>query len=326
MADIAIIGAGMAGLSALQRLAAAGHQVTLFEKSRGSGGRMASKRLDDLSWDMGAQTLIAQDPAFAGQLQQWQQDGWVEPWPVLPHRLCDGQIEPAPDTIRRYTGTPRMTALSRALLQPAAAFITATRIVSVHWQQRQCWLHSDSGDTYGPFAGLIITTPPQQALPLVSGQEELRRLCASISMLPCWTLLLSSATPLPLPDYLVAEEGPLGLVIRNSSKPWRDAAETWVIQASQGWSQLHADSPREAVQRTLLQAFRALGTPPDWTPATQWLHRWLYATPAQALTLGALAAPDLPLLLGGDWCHSPSLEGAWLSGQHAAARLLPQLT
>ncbi|WP_155489028.1 FAD-dependent oxidoreductase, partial [Pseudomonas savastanoi] len=35
---IAIIGTGIAGLSAAQALTSAGHQVHLFDKSRGSGG------------------------------------------------------------------------------------------------------------------------------------------------------------------------------------------------------------------------------------------------------------------------------------------------
>ena len=38
---IAIIGAGLSGLSAANTLHAAGYSVQLFDKSRGSGGRMA---------------------------------------------------------------------------------------------------------------------------------------------------------------------------------------------------------------------------------------------------------------------------------------------
>ena len=72
MSRIAIIGAGLAGLTALQSLRAQGHSVTVFDKSRGSGGRMATKKLGDASWDMGAQFMRAQSEAFTRQLQQWQ--------------------------------------------------------------------------------------------------------------------------------------------------------------------------------------------------------------------------------------------------------------
>ena len=71
-ASIAIIGTGLAGLSAAQTLTAAGHDVQLFDKSRGSGGRMASKRSDAGSLDLGAQYFTARDRRFVEVVQQWQ--------------------------------------------------------------------------------------------------------------------------------------------------------------------------------------------------------------------------------------------------------------
>ena len=58
---IAIIGTGIAGLSAAQALTEAGHVVQIFDKSRGSGGRMSSKRSDAGALDMGAQYFTARD-------------------------------------------------------------------------------------------------------------------------------------------------------------------------------------------------------------------------------------------------------------------------
>lgn len=72
---IAIIGSGMAGLSAAHALAAAGLNVQLFDKSRGSGGRMASKRSDAGSLDLGAQYFTARDRRFVEVVQQWQARG-----------------------------------------------------------------------------------------------------------------------------------------------------------------------------------------------------------------------------------------------------------
>ncbi|MGH8355151.1 MAG: FAD-dependent oxidoreductase, partial [Pseudomonas sp.] len=75
-APIAIIGTGIAGLSAAQALHAAGHAVQLFDKSRGSGGRMASKRSDAGALDLGAQYFTARDRRFVEAVQQWNTRGW----------------------------------------------------------------------------------------------------------------------------------------------------------------------------------------------------------------------------------------------------------
>lgn len=66
--SIAIIGAGLAGTVLSQRLNAAGLTVTIYEKSRGTGGRMASCRLEGTSADLGAALLCAtpDTPFFGG--------------------------------------------------------------------------------------------------------------------------------------------------------------------------------------------------------------------------------------------------------------------
>jgi len=79
-APIAIIGTGIAGLSAARTLHDAGQAVHLFDKSRGSGGRMASKRSDAGSLDLGAQYFTARDRRFAETVRQWQAGGWVDQW------------------------------------------------------------------------------------------------------------------------------------------------------------------------------------------------------------------------------------------------------
>src|SRR5690606_17852638 len=115
-APIAIIGTGLAGLSAAQALHSAGLEVELFDKSRGSGGRMASKRSDAGSLDLGAQYFTARDRRFVEVVQQWQARGWVAEWdPQLYHSNQNG-LQPSPDEQVRWVGTPRMSAITRALL------------------------------------------------------------------------------------------------------------------------------------------------------------------------------------------------------------------
>lgn len=77
---IAIIGIGIAGLFAAQALIEIGYIVQLFDKSRGSGGCMSSKRSDAGSLDMGVQYFIVCDWCFVTEVQRWQSQGWVVEW------------------------------------------------------------------------------------------------------------------------------------------------------------------------------------------------------------------------------------------------------
>ena len=108
---IAIIGTGIAGLSAAQALRDAGHTVHLFDKSRGSGGRMSSKRSDAGSLDLGAQYFTARDRRFVTEVQRWQAKGWVAEWTPQLYNSHGGQLSPSPDEQTRWVGTPRMLSL-----------------------------------------------------------------------------------------------------------------------------------------------------------------------------------------------------------------------
>ena len=61
---IAIIGVGMAGVTCARTLRQAGHHVTLFEKSRGLGGRMSTRASAFGGFDHGAQYFTVRDPRF----------------------------------------------------------------------------------------------------------------------------------------------------------------------------------------------------------------------------------------------------------------------
>ena len=113
---IAIIGTGIAGLSAAQALLKAGHTPHLFDKSRGPGGRASSKRSDAGSLDLGAQYFTARDRRFVDQVQRWQAAGCVEEWKPQLFNSHGGVISPSPDEQTRWVGTPRMGSIAKAML------------------------------------------------------------------------------------------------------------------------------------------------------------------------------------------------------------------
>ena len=87
MACFAVVGGGLAGFTAAHQLNKAGHHVQVFEKSRGRGGRLSTRRMADWQVDHGTQYFTVRSDLFKAEVERWQQLGWVVPWQVSPWRL-----------------------------------------------------------------------------------------------------------------------------------------------------------------------------------------------------------------------------------------------
>ena len=324
--SIAIIGAGIAGLSAARALADAGQSVQLFDKSRGSGGRMASKRSDAGSLDLGAQYFTARDRRFAAAVHHWQTNGWVAEWLPKLFQADQHGLSPSLDEQQRWIGSPRMSALTRGLLGELPAQF-GCRITEVFRGEAHWSLLDADGGSHGPFDQVIVAAPAPQASTLLSSAPTLAAIAAGVVMEPTWAVALGFDEPLDSEvDGCFVKEGALSWFARNRSKPGREQAlDTWVLHASSTWSRRHLDLSKDQVAEQLRGAFAELiGCP---VPAARFslAHRWLYARPAQSHEWSALADTDLGLYACGDWCLSGRVEGAWLSGQEAARRLLDNL-
>ncbi|TVP89736.1 MAG: FAD-dependent oxidoreductase [Pseudomonadaceae bacterium] len=320
---IAIIGAGLSGISAARSLVAAGHAVVIFDKSRGSGGRLSSKRTEFGQFDMGAQYFTARDHSFRQELKTWLDARCVEEWTPRLYQYDQSGLRRSQDNQQRFVGYPRMTAWSRALLE-GLELVSSTRIEKLQAQDDGQWLLlDDQQQAHGPFARVVVATPAPQAVTLLEPASQLAHAASQVEMLAGWTLALSFNQPLDTPmDACFVREGPIDWISRNSSKPGRDESDTWVIQSTPAWAQAHIDSDKDTVASDLLSAFAEVLSMDLPTAQFTHVHRWLYARPGQQCEWGALAAPELGLYACGDWCLGGRVENAWLSGQQAAKTLL----
>jgi renalase len=323
---IAIVGAGIAGLSAANALVKAGQAVHLFEKSKGPGGRMSSKRSDAGALDMGAQYFTARDRRFVTQLQAWQQQGHVAEWSPALYNARSGRMTPSPDEQARWVGMPRMSALTRSMATdiPASYGCRITEVFrgKEHWQ-----LLDAEGVNHGPFSHVICAMPAPQATALLAAAPKLASVAAGVKMEPTWSVALGFATELDTAlQACFVQDSPLDWLARNQSKPGRESSmDTWVLHATSEWSREHIDLSHEAIIDALHGAFAELIGCAVPAPSFSVAHRWLYAKPAASHEFGALADADLGLYACGDWCLSGRVEGAWLSGQDAVRRLLEHL-
>lgn len=310
---VAIIGAGMAGLACGTQLSRNGVAVTLFDKGRGPGGRMATRRVDQggatLHFDHGAQYFTARDAEFAAQVRQWEAAGHVAPWPE------------AGDAA--YVGTPGMNAPLKAMAQ-ALDVRWGARVDAVSRMDEAGspgWELIIDGTAHR-FASVICAVPAEQAAHLLAhAKPDFAALANASSSQPCWAVMASFAERLPLPDHLRNRDGAIAWAARNASKPGRGEGETWVLHASPGFTRGILEFPPEDAAQTILRYFfEQAGIDPQ-KPDYLTAHRWLYAM-AQPSGHGPMKLDsDAQIGLCGDWLVEPRVEGAWLSG-HALAKAM----
>jgi len=310
--DIAIVGAGVAGLAAALRAREAGFTPIIYEKSRGPGGRLASKRTrDDASVDIGAQFFTIRNPKFNAFLREYAGADALQFWDAtLWHESSENGVDSFHQAMR-YVGTPRMTAITRALSRNLS-ISTGARITAVSAGPEGWTLTTDQG-SHGPFPRVIITTPPEQARDLLPESLVAAMTLEQFRMLPCWTLALRFEEALtPGFDGIQLAHESLGWVARNTSKPARGNAEWWVIHANSTWSETHRDTEPAIVAEKLTTAFRqrfGVGQP----TSDHLVHRWLYARPAPGPRPLYLSSADNGLGLCGDWLAGGRVEGAFES-------------
>jgi predicted NAD/FAD-dependent oxidoreductase len=328
---IAVIGAGLAGLAAARTLAEHQHRVTVLEKSRGRGGRAGTRRIerpvfdddgmDRISVDHGAQYFTAREPRFRRRVLAWAEQGVVARWDVRLGAFDGERFVAAGVDDERWVGAPAMSALARHL---AAGLDIALRTrVAPPRRDGNAWrLSDDQGRDLGCFERVLVAVPAPQAATLLAAAPALAAQAASAGYAPCWTALLGLDGPPGLGfDALFVNAGPLRWAARDGSKPGREG-QTWVLHATPDWTRAHLDAQPEAVCRALIDALRDLagGT----LPGVRWslAHRWPYSFAERPLGVECLWDPALGIGACGDWCIGARMEGAWLSGEALAERLL----
>ena len=322
---IAVIGAGISGLAAARTLHDQGHQVRVFEKSRGLGGRAATRRLGETSWDHGAQYFTAREPAFQRVVDSWCERGVVAPWQARIGRVEGGEIRPSPDRATRYVSVPGMSAIGTHL----GADLDIRRGVRVAppIQRDGGWaLSSEDNDDLGRFDSLVVAVPaPQAAVLLAEAAPRLSETAAAVDFASTWSAMLIADAQL-IPDYdgLFFDGGLLSWAARNSSKPQRSGA-TWVLHANPDWTAAHLEEDGDAVGVALGKHFCDLVGARASQVEVVSVHRWRYSLVPEPLDVNALWDPDLGLGVCGDWCHGARIEGAFLSGQAVAGRILGSL-
>ena len=309
---IAIIGAGITGLTCARLLAQAGLAPVVFDKGRGLGGRLATRRAGEgLQFDHGAPCVTASDPGFLSMLDGAAGQGAAALW-----------SPPDPVGTVTYVGLPGMSGLLRPLAQGLDIRNGAT-VTALLATAHACRI--TFGDRTEEFGRVILTIPAPQALRLLGADHPLAAPLRAVNMTPCLTLMAAFGPDGPV-EAAPDPDGTFVQLLPDSTKPGRDRRHAaWVAHAGAAVTGLHLDSDMAAVTALLLPRLCArLGLSPDSVRHAA-AHRWRYARTAAPLGQPLLADRSGRLFLGGDWCLGADAEHGWHSGRALAAEVLAGL-
>jgi predicted NAD/FAD-dependent oxidoreductase len=310
---IAVVGAGISGLLLARDLQARGADVVVLEKSRGVGGRLATKRVGPAVFDQGAQFFTVRDERFRTVVNEWRGAGIATTWPGR--------------ETERVIGVAGMTALPKALaaslpLQREHRVTRAMRHASGCWELEI--------ETHGMLRAerLVLTAPVPQSLALLEPGLLAPAVHEALSLLtyhPCLALLLALDGPSAVPpEGFAPSAGAIRWVADNSLKGVSPGpAGALTLHTTPAFAAQHyGESVEEVAARLRSEIEPWLG---GSGIVSTTLHRWKFSEPKAAHPEPFVWLPDLALGFCGDSFGGPRVEGAAVSGLALAARIATTL-
>ncbi len=323
--SIAIIGAGLAGLTCGTALKGLVPNLKIFEKSIFPGGRISLFRAGNFEFNHGAQFFTVSNPLFSNIISAWQADNIVRPWDAWLVELQKGQISNTDMTTQRFVGYPGMQIIVESLARNCD-IVHSSNICEIEKQSDGGWrLFNERGNYLGAFDVVILATAAHEAASLCH-VPQIRKPAENIEMTACWSGMFAFEDKLDIPyDAAQVLDSPLSWICRHPHASPDSEADCWVLHASPEWSQRYIASFRGRVMHALLDAFWEATDLPEQQPISAAVHCWKNATPINPINEDSLFVEELGIGACGDWCTAPRIEGAVLSGFSMADRVMKHI-
>jgi renalase len=344
MVDIAVIGAGLAGLVCARQLQQAGYSVIVVEKSRGLGGRVATRRLHGTCADHGARYLEDQGYLSQQLIEALGDRQILHRWLTTIHRPGQDALLHPVAASPGYVASAGITAIAK-FLATGLEIWRGQRVQAIAPALDGLWKLTLEAAGVEPTPhlqarALVMAIPAPQALallePLASSglPTAFLKNLRSVEFEPCLSAIATypmarqqnvadlafRAIAFPQPSDLI------WLSVESSKRP-ADQQPVLVVQSSAEFAQRYLDSPNlQPAGQQLLSEAAKVGLPWFNAPENLQVHRWRYAFASRSLPDPYLATTaPLPLVCSGDWCGGRQIEDALSSGMAAAIALNQRL-
>ncbi|MGB3532014.1 MAG: FAD-dependent oxidoreductase [Microcoleaceae cyanobacterium] len=347
--DIAIIGAGISGLTCAQALQKAGYTVVILEKSRGVGGRVATRQTDNYRVDHGARYLEPTGTYTENLIQNLQQQNSLQLWTDTVYEWVDNQLQPSLHQSPKYIAPDGMNTVGKYLAEDLDIWFNR-RVINIKNTQDKTWYllleqtHRTANEKPLEVQAklVVVAIPAPQALMLLEPLEnqidpDITRQVRSVEYDPCITVMAGYTIEqqsaflnreIDWKAVIFPNDEVLDWVGLDSSKRTSSQPPTVVIHSDANFANKYLDTiDLEPVGKQLIQAASTYLMPELNYPEWMKVHRWRYAFCPQSLPMSCLMTTvPLPLVCAGDWCGGQQIEGALASGKAAADWVKQQLS
>ncbi len=330
---IGIIGAGLAGLTAGRLLAKSGHEVTIIEKSKGYGGRMATRYAGkDLNTklDHGLSYFEAKSPEFQSFVVELLDQGLVKRWGDK-ISFYDGENlyakSPNLENNVSFAATKGMNSIGKYLsrwvdVKTETLAGGLTHIGPNRSRKRSWMINLTASNTFEADAVILALPAPQAYGILQTATDEVQALkiireIDEVAYSPCYSLMLGYGDKeIPEWEGIQCQNSPIQFISNEGSKKASKQECSLVVQATPGYTRSVYKQKEEVITKQLLDHLSSIAG--SWSAAPEWsqLHYWRYSRAEKILgrSFMELDFEDAPLALIGDYFQGNTVDDAYRSG------------
>ena len=314
---IAIIGAGISAITIAKNLKSIAN-VSLFEKSSGVGGRMATRLSSPYDFDHGAQFFTAKSLNFKNFIEPLIKKGIIQQWDarfsefrsnkILRNITWDSEFP-------HYVGVPGMNSISKYLSRDLDVKLEA-KVNKIIKNSTNSWqLLDDNKNDLGRFDWVISTAPAIQSAEILPKFYKYHSDLLNRKMVGCFSLMLGFKKALPLSwDAALIGDADISWASVNSSKPGRMKPFSMLIHSTNAWAEKHlSDDHQSVISHLNKETTRIISHDTSQADFID-LHAWRYANIIKQNKSDLLIDYDNRLASCGDWFIHGRIESAFEAG------------
>ena len=313
MSSFCVIGSGISGAT-IANLLNKKHNVDLYDKARGLGGRSSFKRLDKIrGFDHGTQYFSPKTPEFKKFTKKLIEKKILKIWEGNHKFLSDKKKENKKHV--KVIGRKGNNDISKYLLKNVRCYFQS-ELKKINFQNRKWNLIFNNGQIRN-YENLILTCPFPQLKKLSKKYIKNSFIKEKIKMDANITILIEiKKTNLGYSSFLFNDRILGWAGYENSKKRFKSKTDLWTLQSTFNWANKKINQ-NKVIKKTnakiLIDKFFKLTGIKRTKVLFSLNHGWKYSSNSKPLKLKSYWNSRLNLGVCADWFNGPRLESGWIS-------------